>query len=195
MLALLSIMSLSPGDLEKLIATAVEAAIKGMRNGNGKSKRAIKEVAFRRVNELDGRDQEWRDFSFGFKVALKRTSPEAHKVVEWIEKQTKETGAMEADLEFEEIAVNALSGELYDIICMLAKGEAAMLVRGVDDLDGFKAWSRMVWRYSPTTPARLLTAMLAVMNSTQAKTTKEVTGLIEQGNLLRLHWRGISRRH
>ena len=58
--------TMTPEDLERLVAAAVQAAMQGMRTAR-EDKRMVKEETFRRVPEFQGRDLEWKDFAFQFK--------------------------------------------------------------------------------------------------------------------------------
>jgi hypothetical protein len=44
-----------------------------------------------------------------------------------------------------------LSSELYDVLCTAWKGEALLVLKSVDEFEGFRAWQKLWSRYIPKT--------------------------------------------
>ena len=119
--------------------------------------------------------------SFQFKVALKSTSPDAHRLVERAERETGQVAITDIELEdgFTDVDVGRISTELFDVLAMLVKGEAFAVVRGVLEMNGLEAWRRLKSKYSPTTPATALMAVIRVMSPTKVKLLKDLTTAME----------------
>ena len=78
------------------------------------------------------------------------------------------------------------SAGLYAMLSSLTTGEAMTVVRGVSGGDGWEAWSRLVNRFDPRTPAKALMAMMHVMQPKKWKDAKELPSAIEE-------WEGASK--
>ena len=48
----------------------------------------------------------------------------------------------------------AVSGELYDVLCQLCTGEALGVIKAVSDMEGIRAWQKIYQKYNPTTMTR-----------------------------------------
>ncbi len=55
--------------------------------------------------------------------------------------------------------------ELFDMLVGLTSGEALIIMRGTQEMNGFLAWKGLRERLSPNTPAKALALMMEVMNS------------------------------
>jgi hypothetical protein len=126
-------MAITQEDLNVIVQTAVQAALAGMRaggGGGGEDRRRVHEKAFKRVDNFSGVN--WKEWSFQFKVALKSTSPDAHRLVERAERETGQVAITDIELEdgFTDVDVGRISTELFDVLAMLVKGEAFAVVRG-----------------------------------------------------------------
>ena len=46
------------------------------------------------------------------------------------------------------------SVELYDVLCRQCSGEALVIIKSVDDMQGIRAWQKLYGKYNPKTMAR-----------------------------------------
>ena len=117
-------MATTQEDLNVIVQTAVPAALAGMRaggGGGGEDRRRLHEQSFKKVDNFSCAN--WKEWSFQFKVALKSTSPDAHRLVERAERETGQVAITDIELEesFNDVDVGRISTEL---LAMLVKGEA-----------------------------------------------------------------------
>ena len=87
------------------------------------------------------------------KRAASRTT---HEILATVEKARVEIGDEELAEQTVEEDVQDHSAEIYDVSCQCVGGEALQLVRTVDDVEGFRAWSKLYWKYAPKTMARAI---------------------------------------
>ena len=115
-----------------------------------------------KLNDFNGSQAEWNDWSLGFKRAVRTADVETFEIMERVER---------ANEDFDEEALNQfatngdvsrVSGELYDLLCTVVKDEAMSLVRSVDEFRGFKAWYKLHMKYNPRTMARAIKLMSEV---------------------------------
>jgi len=70
--------------------------------------------------------------------------------------------------------VICIATKIFEVLTLLAKGETFTAVGGVADLNGLEAWRRLVAKYSLTTPATALAAVILGMNPMQVKHVMEL---------------------
>ena len=118
-----------------------------------------------RSEAFTGDQSKWDDWSFAFKRCVRSMSREAYDAMtEW------EKGPDDLDEETElSKDVERLSAELYDILCQFCSGEALMVVRSVDDMEGIKAWQRLYRKYNPKTMARGVRMLTEVIGPPKVK--------------------------
>ena len=87
-----------------------------------KKSRRLEEKHFRRVKVFNGKSANWREWAFQVRVALKAADGDAHKALEWTEKQV-------ANIESEDVVrehgeeIKQVTGELFDVLCMRTEGK------------------------------------------------------------------------
>ena len=111
---------------------------------------------FRRMRTFDGgKETDWKEWGFQFRVAVTASNLHVAKVMSWIENQADEASQEDIVLEFKDAEyIDRLGCELYDILCMLLTGEPLLTIQGAKDMNGFRAWQKLVMKYHPVTPAR-----------------------------------------
>ena len=151
------------------------------RNDRGE-RRSIHKM-FERVDKFSGKEGQWREWGFQVAMALNAFDTGAGKVLELIEKMDlKEvtTAVLEIELSDEnEKTMEKSKGELYSILSMLTTDEANVLVRSVDDKNGYVAWKKLYDRFNPRTPASLARAWLDVITPKKVKDLREAGRAID----------------
>ena len=74
---------------------------------------------------------------------------------------------------FINVDVEKTSGEIYDILCTLCKGEALAIVRSETGMQGFVAWQQLHLEYSPRTIARAMMSMTEVIQPPKITALKD----------------------
>ena len=104
-----------------------------------------------RAQDFVGKAEDWNEWAFAFKRSVRSQSKVAYELmcrVELIEEDLDEI-----DLTDEE---DGLSGELYDVMCQVCKGEALTVIRNVPECHGARAWQKLFKKYNPKTVARMI---------------------------------------
>ena len=109
---------------------------------------------FMKVQEFDGRNDEWDSWSFSFKSSIRAQDKRAYELL------------VHAELETSEISENGLnagdemiSGEVYNLLCKYCRGSAQSVLRTVEDCRGLVAWQKLHRVYNPMTVARTIQAL------------------------------------
>ena len=112
------------------------------------------DVRFMKVQEFDGRNDEWDSWSFSFKSSIRAQDTRAKGLL------------VHAELETSEISENGLnagdemiSGEVYNLLCQYCRGSAQSILRTVEDCRGLVAWQKLHRVYNPMTVARTIQAL------------------------------------
>ena len=120
----------------------------------------------------EGRDYEY--WSFAFKRAMRSASRTTYEILATVEKAGLEIGDEELAELFAEEDVQGHSAIIYDVLCQYVGGEALQLVRTVDDMEGFRAWSKLYRKYAPKTMARAIRMVGQVTNPPKVKELRDV---------------------
>lgn len=128
----------------------------------------------------------WKDMSFQFRSATKSSSTNAHKLLEWAERQSGDIeGFSKFSAQDSELA-QRLSGQLFNVISTMTLGEPLQLLRERRDLghisnyNGAEAWRGLAKRYSPRAPLRAMRLMMQVIGPEKAKNVKDIRSIIEK---------------
>ena len=97
-----------------------------------------------------------------------------YEILATVEKAGLEIGDEELAEQFAEEDVQGHSAEIYDVLCQYLGGEALQLVRTVDDMEGFRAWSKLYRKYAPKTMARAIRMVGQVTNPPKVKELRDV---------------------
>ena len=120
--------------------------------------------------QFNGKPENWEDFQFKFRRAIRSQSATAH--AEMIKAEGSETVVNDDDIEVN--ASQETSACLFDILCQHVEGEALMIIKSVAGFHGFEAWRRLHRKYSPRTLARRLRLLMAVVNPGKIKNMGEI---------------------
>ncbi len=131
--------------LGKTLAAAIEKSGGGGRGGGG-GRRGLEERHFRRIEKFDGRGS-WSDWSFTMKVATWSADKEVVETMDWIESvQTPKIDNLENHAV--DTGGDSNGTEFFAMLVGLTPGEALIIVRGTEGMNGYMSGSR------PTRPPR-----------------------------------------
>jgi len=119
--------------------------------------------------QFNGKLENWEDFQFKFRRAIRSQSASAHNCMSQVEGQ--ET-VVDDDLDVN--VSKETSATFFDILCQHVEGEALMVIKSVEGFHGFEAWRRLHRKYSPRTLARRLRLLMAVVNPGRVKNAGEI---------------------
>ena len=154
-------------EIAQLIGRTVQAVLAGIQGtslGGSKSNRRVLDAkGVARVESFGGKEAQWKEWAFQFRVAIKAMEGTVAEIMSKVE--TDEDGHKLEDLELEHssLEVTKAAGELYDLLCLCLRGDPLVLVQGVTSMNGFEAWGRLYRSFNPVTPARALQAIISVM--------------------------------
>ena len=175
----------SAEELAQLIEKTVKAVIEGLQSNpfggaRGGSRRILEAKGVSRVDTFGGKEAQWREWAFQFKVAVKAMDASVAEILSKTEVDEDAHKLEDLELEYGSLEVGKAAGELYDLLCLCLKGDPLVLVQRVTSMNGFEAWGRLYRRHNPVTPARALQAMIAVMVPPKVKDVKELPNEIEK---------------
>ena len=192
----------SAEELAQLIEQIVRAVLAGMNGGPahsstnaGPHRRVLEPKGVSRVDTFIGKEAHWKEWAFQFRVAIKAMESRASEIMAKVETQENAHVLEDLELEYSNLDVTKVAGELYDLLCLCLKGDPLILVQGVTSMNGFEAWGKLYRRFNPVTPARALQAMIAVMVPAKVKDVRDLPNEIEkwEGRLLNLQRESIMR--
>jgi len=154
------------------------------RSGGGRSfvRRILDWQGFEGLVKFRGGEEEWRCWSWQAKVAIGAMSPELVDLVGLAEtnRGMSTAGLMTlgdpAGLEERYSGCEKGTKELYSFLSRYTEGEAATVVRGVDEMDGVKAFGVLHARYSRRTMGRMFRMQKECMYPKPVKAVGEVAG-------------------
>ena len=141
---------MSPDEIRTLIETTVRAVMTGMQGANGggtqgqgattssHSRRTLDPKGVTRVDTFGGKENQWREWSFQFKVAIKAMEGKVAEILTKAEIEEERYKLEDLELEFTTLDVTKIAGELFDLLCLCLKGDPLILVQGVSSMNGLK---------------------------------------------------------
>ena len=151
----------------KELVTALQATMGTKTEGRTDAKIVGK---YFRSDVFSGEASKWDDWAFAFKRCVRSQSPETFKeMVDW----EAVTDDIDEESELEK-GMEKRSAELYDVLCQYCTGEALMIIRAVDDMQGIHAWQKLFRKYNPKTMARGLRVLVEAVNPPKAKGIHDV---------------------
>ena len=128
-----------------------------------------------KVSEFNGKYEDWGDWAFSFKRAIRSSNQDAYKLMGKVEVMVETLDSL--DLSAEE---DKISAELYDVLCQVCSGDAMSIVRNVVDCDGARAWQRLHRRYNPKTTASMVKMLTEVTAPAKVNDVKDVETAINR---------------
>ena len=151
------------------LVTAMQATMCAATKTEGRTDAKIIGKHFR-SEVFSGESAKWDDWAFAFKRCVRSQSPETFKeMVDW----EASTDDINEETELKD-SMEKRSAELYDVLCQYCTGEALMIVRSVDDMQGINAWQKLFRKYNPKTMARGLRVLVEAVNPPKAKGLHDV---------------------
>ena len=181
--------------LEAIIASAVKQAalaLGGTRvesSSTQSASRIVSERNFRRVEKLNGPER-WQEWSFAIKIVVQGISPTARELMEMAERSLEPPDLhlledkWECDLDNKyKHCFKQFSNELYEVLVSLVNDDGMMMLRGIEDMNGFSAWHRLAREHNPITPARALQSLLAAMTPERVKELRLLPNAVDEWEL------------
>ena len=136
-------------------------------------KTILEEVKYKRMDTFAGSKEGWGDWSFVFKATTRSVSLAAFQLLTFTERANGPISEDALNSTFMDVNVEKVSGELYDILVTLCKGEALAIVRSETEMGGFAAWQKLHLEYSPRTMARAMQSMAEAIQPPKVSQLKE----------------------
>ena len=106
------------------------------------------------MEKFHGGEEKWKEWSFDFKVAIKAQDVQMERAMRMVERAMGcPTGELsmdelrqqdaEGEAQGHYVGIENTGGELYQQLIMMTDGEAKMLVKSVEDCDGYRARARL----------------------------------------------------
>ena len=171
-------------DLQLIVEAAVRAALAATPSGGQPDRDRdrgprLDERHFRRVDKFGG-GTGWKEFSFQIRTAAGAAHSKVREGMDEIVKAGKDPTYDVIFDDWSDEDVLRVGSEFYAVLSSLTTGEAMTVVRGVASGNGWEAWSRLVNRFDPRTPAKALMAMMNVMQPRKVKDVRELPSAIEE---------------
>ena len=131
---------------------------------------------FIKADSFSGDASKWDDWSFKFKRSVNTMNRDMCRLMTvWESREDEIDEEQHMSRDFQQ-----RSAELYDILCERCDGEALMIIRQVNDMEGVRAWQKLFNRYNPRTMARGLRLLSEAVNPPRAKSLADVETLVSR---------------
>ena len=125
-------------------------------------KRTLHPKCFSRLDKFAGGEEKWREWSYDFRMATATQNATVFEILNWIEENGEHTFGEIMQMDLEGIKNGRFNGmetidkEIFQHLVLSTEGEAKMVVKAVENADGFVAYSRLHAKYSRRTVARIM---------------------------------------
>ena len=149
-------------------------------------KRTLHPKCFSRLDKFAGGEEKWREWSYDFRMATATQNATVFEILNWIEENGEHTFGEIMQMDPEGIQNGRFNGmetidkEIFQHLVLSTDGEAKMVVKAVENADGFVAYSRLHAKYSRRTVARIMRIHKECMYPSQVKDVKLLTSAIFQ---------------
>ena len=120
-------MTMTMEDLERIVATAVKAAL-AAKTGTEKTKRSLDEKHFRRVDKFSS-GTGWKELAFQFRTAMGTADEVVREILDEITKAGKDPDWLQLLASLADAEEKNLGADLYAILTSVVSGEAMSVVR------------------------------------------------------------------
>ena len=141
---------------------------------------------FSKAEKFSGDERVWKEWSENFKVIIKGANLRMWDTIRKVEASSGryEEGQVgqwkvACGNEEEQAWFVETGAELYEQMCLHTTGEAAVLVRGAEEQNGYVAWKKLVGRYDAKTPSGFLKSLMEVLKPGEVKDAREVPRMLE----------------
>ena len=149
-------------------------------------KRTLHPKCFSRLDKFAGGEEKWREWSYDFRMATATQNATVFEILNWIEENGEHTFGEIMQMDPEGIKNGRFNGmetidkEIFQHLVLSTEGEAKMVVKAVENADGFVAYSRLHAKHSRRTVARIMRIHKECMYPSQVKDVKLLTSAIFQ---------------
>ena len=127
------------------------------------------------------KEQNWKDWAFQFRSAVKAANGIGHCMLLWAEKQGDVIDNFEEFDECNSEQAEEISSRIFIQLTQLVEvGSESMDILQNSDSCGAEAWRRLTRRFAPTTPLRGMHLMMQAVNPKRATQPREVAKIIER---------------
>ena len=178
-------MAFTPEQVSAMIAEAVAKALVEVAANRPSGNSDQLRKAFERLDRFEGgaKTDNWKEWYYQFSVAASAHNIKHGTLLELVEKMEHDVTITEdIDLELGEAEsewMHKTKAEIFNVLIQLTTGEANLLVRNVQDRNGYVAWKRLFDRYNPRTPASLTASWREVIRPKKMKDMREATKAID----------------
>ena len=131
-------------EIAQLIERTVKAVLSGIQgnpfSGNKGNWRVLDAKGVARVEPFGGKETQWKEWAFQFRVAIKAMEGTVAEIMSKVEVDEDGHKLEDLELEHSNLEVTKAAGELYDLLCLCLRGDPLALVQGVTSMNGFEAW-------------------------------------------------------
>ena len=169
--------ALDPDDPEPVCAAGPAA---GARRPSGR-KVTLHPKCFSRLDKFAGGKEKWREWCTTFRMATATQNATVFEILNWIEENGEHTFGEIMETDPEGIQSGRFNGmatidkEVFQHLVLSTEEEAKMVVKAVENADGFVACSRLHAKYSRRTVARIMRIHKECMYPSQVKDVKLLT--------------------
>ena len=140
--------------------------------------------AFEKMEKFEGgpRTENWKEWYYQFVVAAGAVDEKYSQFLEWVEKvdDVDSTDDLELVLSKDDSKLmHKTMKEIFNLLVQLTSGEANLLVRKVQDKNGYVAWKFLFDRYNAKTPASLTASWREVIRPKKIKDMREAIRAID----------------
>ena len=141
---------------------------------------------FSRLDKFAGGEEKWREWSYDFRMATATQNATVFEILNWIEEDEEHTFGeiMERDPQGMQNGrfngMETIDKEIFQHLVLSTEGEAKMVVKAMENADGFVAYSRLHAKYSRRTVARIMRIHKECMCPSWMKDVKLLTSAIFQ---------------
>jgi hypothetical protein len=128
----------------------------------------VTEKNYRRMDKFDGGEDEWKAWSFDFRIATMASSNTVAKYMVRAETEIASVSGNFFEMESAEGREMEKRGrELFEVMCSLTTGDAKAIIKESAGNDGFAAWQLLAKTFSRKTLARTLRKFRECLNPAQ----------------------------
>jgi hypothetical protein len=148
--------------------------------GGAGSRRKRLDMKHTKVGEFSGSQSDWADWSFAFKRAIRMADLECYELMEKVQKATGDFDETLLNQYVESGDVSGISSELYDLLCTVVKGDGLLILKSVEEFNGFQAWNKLHSKFNPRTTARAIRLLAEICSPGTVKHANEVEAAVQK---------------
>ena len=116
------------------------------------------------VKEFGGKEEEYADWSWKWKIAIKAEDPKLLDVVEYVEGLPDQIKIKDLEEKMGENGdITRWATELYEVLGKKLEGPPLVTLKDVDGMDGFEVWRLLHRKNNSMSPAMALKSLVEVL--------------------------------